>query len=107
MTLIEDKIEKLKETVMIQNLSLQDKNVIIVLPTIDENMSSICREYDIKKKDADILAHYLINYMGVDLVSVVTGRDKISGLVSSLIEPYHFLLFSHEAGELELQYYLH
>ena len=105
MILIESKIKKLEELVTRRNISLNNRSVVIALPALNENMRSIYISnkelYESQRKDADVLARYLIDSMGTDLVSLGMGCDKVNNLAKSVLRPYDFVIFLHEVGKFE------
>jgi len=102
---IEDKIEELKGMLVMGNVDLLDKRVVIAVPSFDESMRSIYDEdrvlYDVQQRDADVLARYIMNDVGAELVSVITGFNSINDLASSVADPYECVIFLHEFMSFE------
>ena len=102
---IEDKIKELRGMLAMENVDLQDKRVVIALPDFDACMHSIYDVdrvlYDVRQKDADVLARYMMNEIGAELVSVITGFSKINSLASSVADPYECVIFLHEFMSFE------
>ena len=103
--IIEDKIEVLKGEFVMKNMDLQDKRVVIALPAFDESMRSIYTEdrvlYDVQQRDADVQARHIMTDTGAELVSIVTGFDKVNDLARNVTDPYECLIFLHEFMSFE------
>ena len=105
MFIIEDKIEELEEMLATQDVDLKEMNVVIAVPAFDESVRLIYTEdrvlYDAQQRDADILARHIMNDIGAELVSVITGFDKVNDLARNVTDPYECVILLHEFMSFE------
>ena len=102
---IEDKIQELEKMLVIKQMNLQDKSVIIAVPSYDESMRSIKKDdevlYDVQLKDAHALAEYVMVTMDTDLVSIVTDIEQLSALIGKVASPHECIIYLHEFMNIE------